>query len=79
MAGKKYYRSGSHDILYSSDNKQHIFGTGFTVNKRITSIDFKPTDRRMVRLESEVNVKTVAFLYPCSSGGNKRMREGSVL
>jgi hypothetical protein len=41
---KKYYT-----IHYSCDDKQHIFGTGFIVNKHIRSrvIDFKPTDRRM--------------------------------
>jgi hypothetical protein len=51
-------------IYDSCDDKQHIFGTGFTVSKwwRSRESDFKPTDRRTCVLRIRGKFKNWSFI-----------------
>jgi hypothetical protein len=64
-------------IYYSCDDKQHIFGRGFIISKRIRSrvIDFKPIDRKCVCSELEKNLNTTvtsAFMHLQKKRGTER-------
>jgi hypothetical protein len=67
-----------HCTIYDScDDKQHIFGTGFVVSKRIRSrvIGFKPVDKRICVLRIRGKFKNYSFICAHAPTEEKSERE----